>query len=64
MLRRRTLAALATYGFTPATLVDRDSPEAVRALFARSMRSFSGGEAVIAALASLMISDPRVHPAG
>lgn len=54
-----TLAALATYGFASATVVDRDNPEAVRALFARSMRSFSGGEAVIAALASLMISDPE-----
>lgn len=58
-VEERTLAALATYGFTPATVVDRDNPEAVRALFARSMRSFSGGEAVIAALASLMISDPE-----
>ena len=55
----RTLATLATYGFTPAALVNRDDPQAVRALFARSMRSFSGGEAVIAALASLMISDPE-----
>ena len=50
-VEERTLAALATYGFTPATVVDRDNSEAVRALFARSMRSFSGGEAVIAALA-------------
>ena len=58
-VEERTLAALATYGFTPAALIDRDNPEAVRALFARSMRSFSGGEAVIAALASLMISDPE-----
>ena len=58
-VEERTLATLATYGFTPATLIDRDSPEAVRALFARSMRSFSGGEAVIAALASLMVSDPE-----
>ena len=58
-VEERTLAALATYGFTPAALVDRDNPQAVRALFARSMRSFSGGEAVIAALASLMISDPE-----
>ena len=58
-VEERTLAALATYGFTPATVVDRDNPEAVRALFARSMHSFSGGEAVIAALASLMISDPE-----
>ena len=58
-VEERTLAALATYGFTPATLVDRDNPEVVRALFARNMRSFSGGEAVIAALASLMISDPE-----
>ncbi|WP_368866951.1 ATP-binding cassette domain-containing protein [Rothia mucilaginosa] len=58
-VEERTLAALATYGFTPAALVDRDSPEAVRALFARSMHSFSGGEAVIAALASLMSSDPE-----
>ena len=58
-VEERTLAALATYGFTPATVVDRDNPESVRALFARSMRSFSGGEAVIAALASLMISDPE-----
>jgi ATPase component of ABC transporter with duplicated ATPase domains len=58
-VEERTLAALATYGFTPATLVDRDNPEAVRALFARNMRSFSGGEAVIAAFASLMISDPE-----
>ena len=58
-VEERTLAALAIYGFTPATLVDRDSPEAVRALFARSMLSFSGGEAVIAALASLMVSDPE-----
>ena len=58
-VEERTLAALATYGFTPATVVDRDNSEAVRALFARSMRSFSGGEAVIAALASLMISDPE-----
>ena len=58
-VEERTLAALATYGFTPATLVDRDSPEAVRALFARQMHSFSGGEAVIAALASLMSSDPE-----
>lgn len=58
-VEERTLAALATYGFTPATLVNRDDPQAVRALFARSMRSFSGGEAVIAALASLMISDPE-----
>ena len=58
-VEERTLADLATYGFTPATVVDRDNPEAVRALFARSMRSFSGGEAVIAALASLMISDPE-----
>ena len=58
-VEERTLAALATYGFTPATVVDRDNPEAVRALFARNMSSFSGGEAVIAALASLMISDPE-----
>ena len=58
-VEERTLATLATYGFTPATLVDCDNPEAVRALFARSMRSFSGGEAVIAALASLMVSDPE-----
>ena len=58
-VEERILAALATYGFTPAALVDRDSPEAVRALFARQMHSFSGGEAVIAALASLMISDPE-----
>ena len=58
-VEERTLAALATYGFTPAALIDRDNPEAIRALFARSMRSFSGGEAVIAALASLMISDPE-----
>ena len=58
-VEERTLAALATYGFTPAALVDRDNPQAVRALFARSMRSFSGGEAVIAALASLMVSDPE-----
>ena len=55
----RTLATLATYGFTPATLVNRDNPEAIRALFTRDMRSFSGGEAVIAALASLMVSDPE-----
>lgn len=58
-VEERTLAALATYGFTPAALIDRDNPQAVRALFARSMRSFSGGEAVIAALASLMVSDPE-----
>lgn len=58
-IEERTLAALATYGFTPATVVDRDNPESVRALFARNMSSFSGGEAVIAALASLMISDPE-----
>lgn len=58
-VEERILAALATYGFTPATVVDRDNPEAVRALFARNMSSFSGGEAVIAALASLMISDPE-----
>ena len=58
-VEERTLATLTTYGFTPAALVDRDNLEAVRALFARSMRSFSGGEAVIAALASLMISDPE-----
>ena len=58
-VEERTLAALAAYGFTPATLVDRDNPEAIRALFTRDMRSFSGGEAVIAALASLMVSDPE-----
>lgn len=58
-IEERILAALATYGFTPAALVDRDNPEAVRALFARQMHSFSGGEAVIAALASLMVSDPE-----
>ena len=58
-VEERTLAALATYGFTPAALVDRDNPQAVRALFARSMRSFSGGEAVIAALASLTASNPE-----
>ena len=58
-IEERILAALAPYGFTPAALVDRDNPEAVRALFARQMHSFSGGEAVIAALASLMISDPE-----
>ena len=58
-VEERTLAALATYGFTPAALVDRDNPEAVRALFAHRMHSFSGGEAVIAALASLMVSDPE-----
>ena len=58
-VEERTLAALATYGFTPAALVNRDDPQAVRVLFARSMRSFSGGEAVIAALASLMVSDPE-----
>ncbi|WP_314700988.1 ATP-binding cassette domain-containing protein, partial [uncultured Rothia sp.] len=58
-VEERILAALATYGFTPAALVDHDNPEAVRALFARQMHSFSGGEAVIAALASLMISDPE-----
>ena len=58
-VEERTLATLATYGFTPATLVDRDNPEAIRSLFTRDMRSFSGGEAVIAALASLMVSDPE-----
>lgn len=58
-IEERTLTTLATYGFTPATLVDRDSPEAIRALFARDMRSFSGGEAVIAALASLTASNPE-----
>ena len=58
-VEERTLATLATYGFTPATLVNRDNPEAIRALFTRNMRSFSGGEAVIAALASLMVSDPE-----
>ena len=58
-VEERTLATLATYGFTPATLVDRDNPEAIRALFTRDMRSFSGGEAVIAALASLMVSEPE-----
>lgn len=58
-IEERTLTTLATYGFTPAALVDRDSPEAVRALFARRMHSFSGGEAVIAALASLTASNPE-----
>ena len=58
-VEERILAALATYGFTPAALVDRDNPEAIRALFTRDMRGFSGGEAVIAALASLMVSDPE-----
>ena len=58
-VEERTLTALATYGFTPGTQVDRDNPDTVRALFARQMRSFSGGEAVIAALASLMVSDPE-----
>ena len=58
-VEERTLTILTAYGFTPAVLVDRDSPKAVRALFARQMRSFSGGEAVIAALASLMVSDPE-----
>ena len=58
-VEERTLTSLTAYGFTPAVLVDRDSPEAVRALFARQMRSFSGGEAVIAALASLMVSEPE-----
>lgn len=58
-VEERTLAALATYGFTPAALVDCDNPEAVRALFARQMHSFSGGEAVIAALASLTVADPE-----
>ena len=58
-VEERTLAALAAYGFTPATLIDRDNAEAIRALFARQMRSFSGGEAVIAALASLMVSNPE-----
>ena len=58
-VEERTLATLATYGFTPATLVNRDNPEAIQALFTRDMRSFSGGEAVIAALASLMVSDPE-----
>ena len=58
-VEERTLTTLTAYGFTPAVLVDRDNPEAVRALFARQMRSFSGGEAVIAALASLMVSDPE-----
>ena len=58
-VEERTLTALATYGFTPGTQVDRDNPDTVRALFTRNMRSFSGGEAVIAALASLMVSDPE-----
>ena len=58
-VEERTLATLATYGFTPATLVNRDNPEAIRALFARQMRSFSGGEAVIAALAALITSEPE-----
>ena len=58
-VEERTLATLATYGFTPATLVDRDNPEAIRALFTRDMRSFSGGEAVIAALAALITSEPE-----
>lgn len=58
-VEERTLATLTTYGFTPAALVDRDNPEAVRVLFARRMHSFSGGEAVIAALASLTASNPE-----
>lgn len=58
-VEERTLATLTTYGFTPAALVDRDNPEAFRALFARRMHSFSGGEAVIAALASLTASNPE-----
>lgn len=58
-VEERILTTLAAYGFTPATQVDRDSPDAIRALFARDMHSFSGGEAVIAALASLTVSDPE-----
>lgn len=58
-VEERILTTLAAYGFTPATQVDRDSPDAIRALFARDMRSFSGGEAVIAALASLTVSGPE-----
>ena len=58
-VEERTLATLTTYGFTPAALVDRDNPEAVRALFARRRSYASGGEAVIAALASLTASNPE-----
>ena len=58
-VEERTPGGSCNLRFHPATVVDRDNPEAVRALFARSMRSFSGGEAVIAALASLMVSDPE-----
>ena len=58
-IEERTLTILTAYGFTPAVLVDRDSPKAVRALFARQMRSFSGGEAVIAALVALITSEPE-----
>ncbi len=58
-VEERTLTTLTAYGFNPAVPVDRDNPEGVRALFARQMRSFSGGEAVIAALAALMTSEPE-----
>ena len=56
-IEERTLVALAEHGFGPA-LTTTDT-QARRNLLVRPLSTFSGGEAVIAALASLLCSDPE-----
>ena len=58
-IEKRTLAALAGYGFDPALTTDAADPHAIRDLLIRPLSTFSGGQAVTAALAALLRSDPK-----
>ena len=58
-IEERTLAVLAEYGFSPALAKDAADPHAIRDLLMRPLSTFSGGQAVTAALAALLHSNPE-----
>ena len=58
-IEERTLAVLAEYGLSPALATDAGDPHAIRDLLMRPLSTFSGGQAVTAALAALLRSNPE-----
>ena len=58
-IEERTFAVLAEYGFSPALTTDAADSHAIRDLLIRPLSTFSGGQAVTAALAALLRSNPE-----
>lgn len=58
-IEERTLAVLAEHSFSPALTTDAADSHAIRNLLIRPLSTFSGGQAVTAALAALLRSNPE-----